>query len=157
MDVENIAVNGASSEGAFSTLIKNCLRLVVVSVLGSGALCVLGASIAEAQTATVSWIDNSGKNPTINDEETGFQVERNLNGGAFALLGTTAPDAQTFVDNTLFADNVVDNKFCYRVRAINTAGASAYATTATPGTTDCKIVPRRPIIVPSDPNGLLVQ
>lgn len=114
-------------------------------------------SQAWAASATIAWTDNSGNNPAINDEETGFQVERNLNGGVFALLATTAADVQTFIDNTLTADNSVDNKFCYRVRAVNAAGNSAYASTATPGTTDCKIIPKNILVIPANPSGELVK
>ena len=112
---------------------------------------------AQAQTATVTWTDNSGKIATINDQETGFQVERNLNGGTFGLLVTTAADSQFYLDATVTADNSVDNRYCYKVRAVNLAGASGYADTATPGTTDCKVIPRRVLVIPASPSGQLVK
>ena len=115
------------------------------------------ASAAQAQTATVTWTDNAGKTPTVNDQETGFQIERSLNGGAFSLLVTTAADSQFYLDATVAADNSVDNKYCYKVRAVNLAGASGYADTATPGTTDCKVIPRRVLVVPAGPTGMLVK
>lgn len=115
------------------------------------------ATAAQAQTATVTWTDNSGKVATVNDQETGFQVERNFNGGAFSLLVTTAADSQFYLDATVTADNSVDNKYCYKVRAVNLAGASGYADTATPGTTDCKVIPRRVLVIPASPTGQLVK
>lgn len=120
-------------------------------------LFLLLATPAFAENAVLTWIDNSGNNPAVNDQETGFQIERNLNGGVFGLITTTAVNVQTFTDTTLVADNTVDNRYCYRVRAVNAAGVSAWATTATPGVTDCKVVPKRILVIPAGPTGLLVK
>ena len=131
------------------------------------SLCALTAT-ARAQTPpklTVTWTDNSGKNPAVNDQESGFRVERNLNGGPFTLLPgdspivgvTTGADVQSYIDTTVMADNNVDNKYCYRVQAVNSAGSSGWATTATPGVTDCGIIPKRVLVIPADPSGQLVQ
>lgn len=115
------------------------------------------ATVAGAETATVTWTDNSGKNPVVNDQESGFEIYRNLNGDAFTLIVTTAADSQFYSDATLTADNAVDNRYCYRVRAVNAAGVSGYADTATPGTTDCKVIPRRVLVIPANPSGQLVK
>ncbi len=123
------------------------------------------AAQSRAEEATISWTDNSGKNPLVNDQEYGFRLERNLNGGPFTLLPgdspivgvTTSADVQIYTDTTLTADNNVDNKYCYRVQAVNFVGSSGWASTATPGITDCKVIPRRLLVIPIDPAGLLVK
>jgi len=136
-----------------TTILKSSFVLCVLCACAV----ILFAAQALAEQANVTWVDNSGKNPAINDQESGFPIERNLNGGAFGLLVTVAADSQFYLDSTLFADNAVDNKFCYRVRAINSAGASGFASTATPGVSDCKVVPKRILVIPADPSGTLVK
>ena len=106
---------------------------------------------AHAIDATITFTDNA-------NNEDGFRVERNLNGGAFSLLptGTLAPNITQLLDTTLQQSTTVDNKYCYRVLAFNSAGNSAFATTTTPGVTDCKTVPML-ITIPTGPTGLLVK
>ena len=120
------------------------------TVLSFGIWCALAASTsALAADATVSFTDNS-----INED--GFRVERNLNGGAFAPLATLAVNINQFIDTTLTQSATTDNKFCYRVLAFNTAGVSGFANTATPGVSDCKVVPML-VTIPIGPSGLLVK
>ena len=102
---------------------------------------------------------------TITDQasnETGFRFERNLNGGAFSVVATIgpatapAPSVVQITDTTLVESPSGANKYCYRAVAFNTAGNSAFATTATPGVTDCKTIPQL-VTIPIGPAGLLVQ
>jgi hypothetical protein len=117
--------------------------------------CALAVSTsALAADATITFTDNS-------DNESGFRVERNLNGGAFAPLPLALPSngvglTVSVLDTTLAQSSAADNRYCYRVVAFNSAGDSAFATTATPGVTDCKTIPRL-IVIPSGPTGLLVK
>ena len=69
-----------------------------------------------AATIDMLWVDKS-------DNETGFEIERSR-GGSTAFIPLTTVAANT----TLFTDNVTANgQYCYRVRAVNTTGASAYS------------------------------
>ena len=91
----------------------------------------LVADIGNAQTGlvvsagagqlTLTWQDNS-------DAETEFQVERSLSGDVceFVPIAATPADAVSFTDSPL-ADGV---RWCYRVRAANSAGVSAYSNVA---------------------------
>ena len=106
------------------------------------------AGMALAADATVTFTDNSAN-------ETGFQVERNLNGGTYSLLSTLAANITQMIDTTL-VQGAGDNKYCYRVRAINSAGSSVYGNTATPGVTDCKTIAAL-ITIPNAPSNVLVQ
>jgi predicted phage tail protein len=63
--------------------------------------------------------------------ETGFEIERSINGGAFTLLSTRP--ARIGVGNVTYVTSAValGNNYTYRVRAVNAGGASAYATSPT--------------------------
>ena len=98
------------------------------------------ASTAHGESAVLTWVDNSGNSPSINDQETGFIIERQLNGGAWNSLGTTLPNVVTYTDNTLVAGST-DNRYCYRVSATNTAGTSA------PSPVACKTITAVVVIV----------
>jgi hypothetical protein len=65
---------------------------------------------------TLSWADNA-------DNETGFRIERSTDGVNFAVIGTAAANATSFVDLGAAASTA----YVYRVRAYNAAGNSAYA------------------------------
>ncbi|MBT9394000.1 proprotein convertase P-domain-containing protein [Hymenobacter sp. NST-14] len=62
------------------------------------------------------WVDKA-------DNETGFEVERSSGGStAFARIATLP------ANTTFYTDNVTANgQYCYRVRAVNTVGPSAYS------------------------------
>ena len=72
-------------------------------------------------TASVSFTDNA-------NNETAFQLERAVTGGAFAVLATLPARAGTgnvtYVDNTVAAST----SYTYRVKAMNGVMSSAYAT-----------------------------
>ena len=75
---------------------------------------------AEGVSATqidLTWTDQS-------NNETGFQIERSTtgSGGPFTLLTTAAADATSFSDTGL----TPSSSYCYRIRAVNGAGGSAY-------------------------------
>lgn len=69
------------------------------------------------QTAIVlNWTDNS-------TNETGFEIERALSlGGTYSLVNTAIENSSTFSDP--LANGTI---YFYRVRAVNSAGASAYS------------------------------
>lgn len=71
------------------------------------------ASAAGPTQVIVSWQDNSV-------DEDGFQIERSLDNAAFALIATTAPNTQKYVDSGLQASTT----YFYRVRSFNSAGTS---------------------------------
>jgi uncharacterized repeat protein (TIGR01451 family) len=79
----------------------------------------LSATPVSSSQVDLSWTDAS-------DSETGFEIQRRLSGGSFALLTTTAADATSFSDVTVAAASVYE----YRVRAVNDAGSSGYSNVA---------------------------
>jgi hypothetical protein len=100
---------------------------------------------AFAQTAVLNWVDNS-------NNESGFKVQRQLNGSVFADVVTlaTAANVVTVTDTTLTASTLVDNVYCYRLYAFNTAGNSTFTNTA------CKTIPMIQTI-PTAPSNLTIQ
>ena len=78
----------------------------------------LAASAPAFDQVTLSWTDNS-------TNETGFELERSTtgSGGPFSLLVTLGSNAAGYTDTGRSAST----EYCYRVRATNAAGQSAYA------------------------------
>lgn len=80
--------------------------------------CFITASLYGGQLR-LSWTDNS-------DNETGFGIERSVDGGAtFVKIGEVAANITTFDD-----PNLNPNSYCYRVYAFNTYGNSAFSNVA---------------------------
>lgn len=103
------------------------------------------ASVAQAQTQTatltLTWTDNSAN-------EDGFNIERGtLPAGPFAALATVGANVVKYAD--IIPNDPGNRQFCYRVRAFNTAGASAFSNVAC-GTTPAVVVP------PTAPSGMTI-
>lgn len=84
----------------------------------------LAATAVSQSEIDLSWTDNSS-------DETGFEIERSLDGSSFSPVATVGADVTTYPDTGLSADTT----YFYRVRAVNGAGASAFSNTAS-ATTD---------------------
>jgi regulation of enolase protein 1 (concanavalin A-like superfamily) len=82
----------------------------------------LVATAASTSSITLKWSDNSST-------ETGYKIERSLNGGAFAQIFLTAANATTYSDTGLAAGT-----YSYRVRGTNAVGDSAYSNTSSTAT-----------------------
>lgn len=76
-----------------------------------------GLAVSFDGTAEITWVDNS-------DGETGFLIERSVNGGEYTTLTTTAADATSFSDDGTFDSNSI---YIYRVQAIGGSGNSGYS------------------------------
>lgn len=64
----------------------------------------------------LSWDDNS-------IDETGFKIERSLDGETFEQIGIVETDITTFIDNDVSTGKI----YFYRVCAFNEAGNSDYS------------------------------
>lgn len=84
----------------------------------------LSATEASSSRIDLDWTDNSS-------DEDAFEIERSLDGSAFSPLTSVAPNVSSYPDTGLSADTT----YFYQVRAVNTAGASAYSNVAS-ATTD---------------------
>ena len=65
---------------------------------------------------TLNWADNS-----LN--ESGFEIERRADGGAFSQIASTAANVTSYVDNSLTAGTT----YTFRVRAYNASQKSSYS------------------------------
>jgi hypothetical protein len=77
------------------------------------------AGSASASQLTIFWDDNSSN-------ESGFKIERSVNGGAFSPLATTAANTTSYVDTSV----VAGASYGYRVQAFNTVTVSGFSNTA---------------------------
>lgn len=125
----------ASAIGAMETRMRRTFIIALVGIAG------LWSGISEAATNRLTWTDNSAN-------ETTFHVERKAvacgAAGTFAEIATVAANVVTYDDTTA----VEGTPYCYRVRASNSAGFSAYSNEA--GRTP-------PVTLPAAPSGLTVQ
>ena len=74
---------------------------------------------AQAAQLAVAWSDNS-------IEEDGFLVERRGPTGPFAQIAAVGANAVAYLDSGV----VTGSNYCYRVRAFNASGMSAYTNEA---------------------------
>lgn len=101
------------------------------TIFVAGLLLALAAAVpvsAQAALLAIAWSDNSV-------DEDGFLVERRGATGAFAQIGAVGPNGVAYLDSGV----VTGSNYCYRVRAFNATGMSAYTNetcgTATGATT----------------------
>ena len=92
----------------------------------------LNATAASYAHIDLTWTDNA-------DNESGFEIERSTTGssGPFSLLTTVAADTETYANIGLTGNS----EYCYRVRAVNSAGNSTYSNV------DCETTPVQPPFV----------
>ncbi len=89
-----------------------CPFVILVALVGLAS----GLSEAVAADITLSWTDNS-------NNESGFLIQRKTGtSGTFAQIATVGTNVRSYVDSGLAAATT----FCYRVRAFNSAGNSAF-------------------------------
>jgi hypothetical protein len=79
----------------------------------------LSASLQAGPQALLTWTDNS-------KDETGFVIERSLDGVVFSVLAQVGSGVVSYTDSTISTGST----FTYRVVALNSAGSSVYSNTA---------------------------
>jgi hypothetical protein len=103
---------------------SNTMNLITAAGTVPAAPTGLAAAVMSATQVRLTWTDNA-------TNETGFVIERSLNGAAFATLTTLGAHGgtgtMTYNDNTV----TVGNTYVYRVKAVNGAVSSLYSNTAT--------------------------
>jgi FtsP/CotA-like multicopper oxidase with cupredoxin domain len=85
----------------------------------------LVATAVSSSQIDLSWSDNSG-------DETGFEIERSLNGSDFSWIASVGADITSYLDTGLSAATT----YYFRVAATNGAGSSTYSNTANATTQD---------------------
>ncbi len=88
---------------------------VVVDTVPPGDPTDLVGELQAGPQISLTWVDNSLT-------ETGFVVERDVDGGGFVPLTTLAADSMNYIDS----DIVSGSAYVYRIAAVNTAGLSGW-------------------------------
>jgi len=109
----------------------------------AGAQTCVQADLSHPTQATLTWTDNS-------TNETGFVVERQLNGGVFTPLPAIAANVTQVIDATVVRA-AVPNTYTYRIKAVNGTASSAYSATA------CVTFDPLPPAAPNAPSGFSVS
>lgn len=84
----------------------------------------LTATVQIGPQVLLNWTDNA-------NNESGFIIERAVNGGAYSILTTAAPKSNTGAVSYTDMDVLPGSQYDYRVAAINATGQSAYSNIAT--------------------------
>lgn len=95
-------------------------------VLASAILLAPVTTFAQTPAVIGTFTDNA-------DNEDGFKVERKMGAEPYAEVKRLGKDVTTFQDTITY-----DNQYCYRVKAYNAGGESAYSNEA------CILVPHTP-------------
>ena len=88
----------------------------------AGAQTCIQADLSHPNQATLTWVDNS-------TDETGFVLERSLNGGPFTALAPIAANTTQVVDTTV-TRSTLPNTYTYRLKAVNGTLSSAFTSPA---------------------------
>lgn len=123
-----VLAKNSAGKSAYSNIANATTRQVAPNA-PSG----LTAAAVSTSQIDLKWTDNAGN-------ETGYQVERSLNGTAFTKIADLAANITVYQNTGL----VAATEYFYRVRAINAAGASAYSNTGSAKTQNVP-VPDAPV------------
>jgi hypothetical protein len=94
----------------------------------------LTSTALSSSQINLSWVDNASN-------ETGFKIERSLNGSTWTQIATVTADVTTYSDYGLTAATL----YYYRVRAFNVIDNSSYSNTSSVTTLDY-IIPVEPTV-----------
>jgi len=122
-DYSNPALNVIPVGGGFPSLALDSNFSAPVMIgqapAAPAAPSTLVATLQPGPLVRLTWRDNS-------NNETGFAIERSVNGSAFAALVTVGSNITSYVDSSVTAGNTYN----YRVRSVNAGGSSAFSNTS---------------------------
>jgi len=101
----------------------------------------LAATLQAGPQVRLTWKDNASN-------ETGFVVERSVNGGAYSVLATLGSNTTSYINTGVLPGET----YTYRVAAFNIAGQSAYSNLAAMAVPTMPIIPSNFTAV-NGPNG----
>jgi len=114
-----------AANGIYTSAFSNTARVTVtvVPAAPTGLRATLQAMLGTTPRMALLFVDHA-------TTETGFLLERSVNGGFFVAIATLA--RRNGVGNVTYTDTVAaGNTYAYRVRAVNGAVPSAYSNTVT--------------------------
>jgi len=107
----------------------------------------LQADLTHPTQATLTWQDNS-------TNETGFVLERQLNGGSFAALAPIAANTTQVVDTTVVRDPLITNTYTYRLKAVLVPTSGSTLSSTYSNLACIAFLPPPPPAPPAAPSGL---
>ncbi|MCA8832562.1 reprolysin-like metallopeptidase [Hymenobacter pini] len=110
-----ITSNSAANTGTLTGWSLELCTLNEVPAAPASLTALAPAVSAAGSTIELLWLDRS-------NNETGFELERSFAGGAYTRI-TELPAGTDFYKDEVSANG----RYCYRVRAVNGSGASAYS------------------------------
>lgn len=128
-----VRAKNVSGFSAYSNVISAVTKPPVITIPKAPANLV--ATAVSGTRVNLIWTDNA-------TDETGFELERSLNGVAFIKIADITANIKAFADTGLASTT----KYWYRILAKNTAGKSVYSNITTVTT---------PEVVPNAPAGLI--
>jgi len=128
------AINSAGPSAYSNTVDATTLKAAVTSPTAPTGL---SASAVSSSQINLKWTDAS-------DNETGFEIDRSLDGKTFTKITDAAANSGSYENTSLQPET----KYYYRIRAINSAGPSAYSNTVDATTL------KAPVTAPTAPTGL---
>ncbi|NIJ53734.1 fibronectin type III domain-containing protein [Dyadobacter arcticus] len=132
-----VLAKNAAGKSAYSNVVNATTRQVVPAAPEQ-----LTASAISVSQINLTWLDKSAN-------ETGFQLERSINGTAFTKIADIAASVVTYQNTGLSPAT----QYFYRIRAVNAVGVSAYSNVASAKTLNIP-VPNMPLdltAVPIEP------
>ncbi|KAA6431450.1 T9SS type A sorting domain-containing protein [Dyadobacter flavalbus] len=128
-----VRAKNASGFSAYSNIVSAVTKPPVITIPKAPAN--LAVTTVTGKEINLKWTDNA-------TDETGFELERSLNGTAFIKIADIAANATAYADTGLASTT----KYWYRLLAKNTAGKSAYSNVVSATTLE---------VVPNAPAGLI--
>ena len=128
-------------------LTATALLLILLYGTSHAQTCVQ-ADLTHPLQATLTWVDNS-------TDETGFTLERSLNGGTFTPLAPIGPNVTQVVDTTVVRAATA-NTYTYRLKAIKAIAGQPLLESAYTAT-QCITFAALPASPPAAPSGFTVS
>jgi FtsP/CotA-like multicopper oxidase with cupredoxin domain len=102
--------------GGFPTITTKSAYVIAVQAQPPAAPTDLTAAVQAGPQVNLTWTDNA-------NNETGFVIQRSVDGGAFTRIATPAANSTSYLDTNVTSGKVYE----YQVAATNAAGTSAFA------------------------------